>query len=410
MKRASRVVAAVLSCAILGLLGVALALQAILPDLYYVAQGETFSLPGLFGIQTSGFCQQMPLDLVSRAGNRYRMQLSLPGGAVVKTVNIQVVERDMVIPGGTPFGIKMFTEGVMVVGLSDLDSNGKSVNPAKDAGIRTGDIILLMNGKKMSYNEDVAKAVSESGGKPVEITLLRNGAQHTVRLVPVAASSDKSYKAGMWVRDSSAGIGTMTYYNPTSGVFAGLGHAICDVDTGGVMPLGSGEAVEVTITGVNRGVSGFPGELKGIFSGIGNIGRLKLNGETGIYGVADKPPVQGEPVALATRSEVVPGPAIIYATVEGKTPQAYSVEIERISAADANPTKNMVLRVTDKRLLDVTGGIVQGMSGSPILQNGKLIGAVTHVFVNDPSRGYAIYAENMQRAAQQAGLTNKLAA
>jgi stage IV sporulation protein B len=410
MKKAYRVVAAALSCAVLGLLGLALSLQVMLPDQYYVAQGEFFSLPGLYGIRASGFSQQMPLELVSRAGNSYRMQISLPGGAVVKTVSVQVIERDMVIPAGTPFGIKMFTEGVMVVGLSDLQSNGRSVNPAKEAGIKTGDVILTMNDKKVAYNEDVGKIVSESCGAPIEITLLRSGVQHTVRLVAVSASADGGYKAGMWVRDSSAGIGTMTYYNPSTGVFAGLGHAICDVDTGGVMPLASGEAVEVTITGINRGMSGFPGELKGIFSGTGVIGRLKLNGETGIYGIANRPPVGGQPVALATRSEIVPGNATIYATVEGKTPQAYSAQIEKISAVDANPTKNMVIRVTDQRLLDATGGIVQGMSGSPILQNGKLVGAVTHVFVNDPSRGYGIFAENMQRSVQEADLTGKMAA
>ncbi|MEG2204743.1 MAG: SpoIVB peptidase, partial [Oscillospiraceae bacterium] len=293
---------------------------------------------------------------------------------------------------------------------SDLDMNGRSVNPAKEAGIRTGDILLTMNGQKIAYNEDVGKIVSASGGSPIEVTLRRGTAQQTLHLQPVSSPADGSYKAGMWVRDSSAGIGTMTYYNPTTKIFAGLGHAICDVDTGDVMPLASGEAVDVTITGVNRGTSGFPGELTGMFSGSRPIGSLCLNGETGIYGTADRSPIDAQPVELATRGEVQIGEAILYTTVEGKLPQAYSISIERIAAGDANPTKNMVIRVTDPRLLQITGGIVQGMSGSPVLQNGRLVGAVTHVFVNDPTRGYGIFAENMERTMQEATRAGQLAA
>ncbi|MEG1849025.1 MAG: SpoIVB peptidase [Oscillospiraceae bacterium] len=410
MKKSIRIAAAAAAVAMFGLLGVELSLAVMMPDTYYVAQGEQFGIHSSLGIRVTGLTQQMPLEVYSRAGNRYRMDLELPGGAAIKSVAVQVVERDMVIPGGRPFGIKMFTEGVMVVGMSDLDMNGRSVNPAKEAGIRTGDILLTMNGQKIAYNEDVGKIVSASGGSPIEVTLRRGTAQQTLHLQPVSSPADGSYKAGMWVRDSSAGIGTMTYYNPTTKIFAGLGHAICDVDTGDVMPLASGEAVDVTITGVNRGTSGFPGELKGMFSGSRPIGSLCLNGETGIYGTADRSPIDAQPVELATRGEVQIGEAILYTTVEGKLPQAYSISIERIAAGDANPTKNMVIRVTDPRLLQITGGIVQGMSGSPVLQNGRLVGAVTHVFVNDPTRGYGIFAENMERTMQEATRAGQLAA
>ncbi|MEG1774093.1 MAG: SpoIVB peptidase S55 domain-containing protein, partial [Oscillospiraceae bacterium] len=276
MKKSIRIAAAAAAVAMFGLLGVELSLAVMMPDTYYVAQGEQFGIHSSLGIRVTGLTQQMPLEVYSRAGNRYRMDLELPGGAAIKSVAVQVVERDMVIPGGRPFGIKMFTEGVMVVGMSDLDMNGRSVNPAKEAGIRTGDILLTMNGQKIAYNEDVGKIVSASGGSPIEVTLRRGTAQQTLHLQPVSSPADGSYKAGMWVRDSSAGIGTMTYYNPTTKIFAGLGHAICDVDTGDVMPLASGEAVDVTITGVNRGTSGFPGELKGMFSGSRPIGSLCL--------------------------------------------------------------------------------------------------------------------------------------
>lgn len=410
MKRIFKVSATIISVAMLGLLGVLICLQIMLPDRYYVAQGERFSIDGgWLGIKTNGLVQEMPSELVSRAGNEFPMQLSLPGGAVIKTVNVKVVERDMVIPAGTPFGIKMFTEGVMVVGMSDLDFQGKAVNPAKSAGIRTGDIILSIDGKKIFYNEDVGNIVSQSSGHEMQVTLRRDGNIKEVSLTPIQSPTDESYRAGMWVRDSSAGIGTMTYYDPQGGIFAGLGHAICDVDTGEIMPLSSGEAVEVTITGVSRGSSGFPGELRGIFGSGKVIGSLIRNNKTGIFGKSSISPVQSEPIPLATRGEVHSGAATIYTTVEGKKPQAYDIQIERIAATDANPTKNMVIKVTDPRLLKITGGIVQGMSGSPIIQNGKLVGAVTHVFVNDPARGYGIFAENMRNSDGNSMSNNKMA-
>lgn len=410
MKKIFRFFAGLVSVGAIGVLALSLYLSETLPDHYYVVQGDSFAISSRLGIQATGFTQNMPVEVYSRAGNEYKMQLTLPGGPVIKTVGVQVVERDMVIPGGRPFGIKMFTEGVMVVGMSDVDIGGRSVNPAKTAGLKTGDIILRINGQSVQFNEDIGRIVAESGGSPLRVTFRRDDVEQTVDLQPVGSAADGSYKVGMWVRDSSAGIGTMTYYNPETRVFVGLGHAVCDIDTGGIMPLSTGEAVDVTITGVNRGVSGFPGELKGMFTGSRALGRLCFNSETGIYGVADQSPISAQPVPMAVRGEVETGSAMIYTTVEGKVPQAYGIVIERIASGDANPTKNMIIRVTDQRLLDATGGIVQGMSGSPILQNGRLVGAVTHVFVNDPARGYGIFAENMERVARQAEEAGRMAA
>ena len=410
MRRAYRISVAVLSLFLSGVLVLVSVLGALLPDHYYVAQGQRLILPGLWGIRAQGWADRMPDELLCRAGNRYSTTLSLLGGPVIKTVSVQVVEREMVIPAGTPFGIKMFTEGVMVVGMSDLDLNGKAVNPAKQAGIKTGDVILSIEGQKVESNEQVGEIVSASGGRPLEVCFLRGGTEHVVSMTPAVSPTDGSYKAGIWVRDSSAGIGTMTYYDPQTRIFAGLGHAVCDVDTGGVMPLATGEAVEVTITGVNKGSSGFPGELRGVFGSGQVIGTLIHNDETGIYGQCSYSPALNEPVPLALQSEVHPGPAVIYTTVEGKTPRSYQIEIERVSVSGANLTKNMVIRVTDEKLLSLTGGIVQGMSGSPILQDGKLAGAVTHVFVNDPTRGYGIFAQNMKCEATAGNAAEKQAA
>lgn len=366
--------------------------QAVLPDYYYVATGETLQIHAPVPIDTAQTKNSMPAEVYSAAGNHYSLNLTLPGGIPIKQVQVQVVDREMVIPGGNAFGIKMFTEGVIVVGLSDV-SNGATRSPAKTAGVRVGDIILTMDGHAVQSNEDVGQIVSSSHGSPVDVELERGGARQTVQLCPVK-SEDGVYRAGIWVRDSSAGIGTMTYYEPATGVFAGLGHAICDVDTGNIMPLHSGEIVDVSILGVNKGASGTPGELRGAFLPK-TTGQLCVNSQAGIFGVGAMPDWESEAVPLAMRHEVEAGPAVIRCTLADNRVEEFSVEIEKVSIAQDNPTKNMVLHVTDSRLLEKTGGIVQGMSGSPILQNGKLVGAVTHVFVNDPTRGYGIFAENM---------------
>lgn len=387
----------------------AIGLQLSLPSSYYVVQGDRFTLSEPFGVAASGLVDDIPLTVYSRAGNSYTMSLTLPGGIKVKDVAVSVVARNYVVPGGMPFGIKMFTDGVMVVGLSDLEENGKMTNPAKNAGIKTGDILIAIDGQPIYKNEDVAAIINDKQGSAVSIALRRDGQTFYHSLTPALTGS--GYKAGIWVRDSSAGIGTMTYFSPTTGIFAGLGHAICDVDTGDIMPLYSGQAVEVTITGVTKGKSGAPGELKGAFSGASALGELYLNSEAGVYGYSSgHGRLSGAAIPMALPSETVPGPAEIYTTISGSEPASYTIQIERVNTGEQNPTKNMVIRITDPLLLESTGGIVQGMSGSPIIQNGRLVGAVTHVFVNDPARGYGIFAENMERASRLTDITGAFAA
>ncbi len=398
-------------CALLYALisALAIGLQLGLPSRYYVVQGNRFTPGEAFGVAASGLVDQIPLEVYSRAGNSYTMNLTLPGGIRVKEVAVQVVARNYVVPGGMPFGIKMFTDGVMVVGLSDLEEGGRMINPAKTAGIKTGDILIAIDGQPIYKNEDVTALINNKKGQPVSIAL-RRGDQTLYHILTPALTGD-GYKAGIWVRDSSAGIGTLTYFNPTTGIFAGLGHAVCDVDTGDIMPLSSGQAVEVTITGVTPGQSGSPGELKGIFSGSGTLGELYLNSEAGVYGYSSgHARLSGAAIPMALPHETQPGPAEIYTTITGSEPQSYAIQIERVNTGEKSPTKNMVIRITDPRLLESTGGIVQGMSGSPIIQNGRLVGAVTHVFVNDPARGYGIFAENMERASRSTDITGAFAA
>ena len=373
----------------------ALCLSATLPDRYYLAKGSRFSLGDSSLIQTSSN-DGYPLSVYSSTGNTFRMDLKLLGLINIKPVSVQVVDRRVVALCGTPFGIKMVTDGVMVVGTGAVtDCNSRAVSPAQTAGIQEGDIILSINGEKISSKKQLTKLVESSAGQPLSLVVRRGEQLTSLHLSPVRSSLDNSYHLGLWVRDSSAGIGTMTFYDPNNGCFAGLGHAICDVDTGQLMPLSQGEIVEASIIGVHAGKSGSPGQLQGAFVANRSIGSLYTNSYNGVYGRLMNQPVDAQTIPMAQCQEVRQGPVKILTTVSGQKPQLFDACIEKLSLSQDEPTKNMVLRITDPDLLELSGGIVQGMSGSPLIQDGMLVGAVTHVFVNDPTRGYGIFAENM---------------
>ena len=324
----------------------------------------------------------------------YQTTLSLGGWLPIKTIRAQVTARPTVTVCGTPFGVKMFSEGALVVGFSDLNTADGTVNPAKRAGLRLGDRVIRLGETETETNDAVHEALEAAQGQPLELVYVRDGEQRQTTLTPVWDADAGQWRAGMWVRDSSAGVGTMTFVDEENGVFAGLGHPISDSDTGESVALRSGEIVPCQIMDCVRGTVGSPGELKGRFLSTHALGTICINGENGVYGTT-RAAFSGEKMEMAFAQEVVPGDAEIWTTVSGETPQAYRVRIEKVS--DAAPGRNMVLRVTDRRLLASTGGIVQGMSGSPIVQNGRLVGAVTHVLVNDPTRGYGIFAETMLR-------------
>lgn len=357
----------------------ALCLSATLPDRYYLAKGSRFSLGDSSLIQTSSN-DGYPLSVYSSTGNTFRMDLKLLGLINIKPVSVQVVDRRVVALCGTPFGIKMVTDGVMVVGTGAVtDCNSRAVSPAQTAGIQEGDIILSINGEKISSKKQLTKLVESSAGQPLSLVVRRGEQLTSLHLSPVRSSLDNSYHLGLWVRDSSAGIGTMTFYDPNNGCFAGLGHAICDVDTGQLMPLSQGEIVEASIIGVHAGKSGSPGQLQGAFVANRSIGSLYTNSYNGVYGRLMNQPVDAQTIPMAQCQEVRQGPVKILTTVSGQKPQLFDACIEKLSLSQDEPTKNMVLRITDPDLLELSGGIVQGMSGSPIIQDGMLVGAVTHV-------------------------------
>lgn len=325
--------------------------------------------------------------------------VSLFGAIPVKNVDISEAEAPVLIAGGNPFGIKLLMEGVMVTALGNVDSPNGSACPAETAGIQLGDIINTADSLPVTSNGDLQRIINESGGDTVTLEISRGDSEITTELKPVYSRKSDSWRGGMWVRDSIAGIGTMTFIDAATGRFAGLGHPICDSDTKEIIPIHSGEAVSVVITEARRGESGIPGELHGRFTRQPIYGTLNENCESGVYGTltdfARQQICGGEAYKMGYRQDITEGEAYILSTVSGKEPKKYSAVIENIDYNSRETSKNMVIRITDEELISETGGIVQGMSGSPIIQNDKIIGAVTHVFVADPTRGYAIFAENM---------------
>jgi len=310
-----------------------------------------------------------------------------------------VEETRTLIPLGKAVGIKLFADGVLIVDTSDLQCGGDTVSPAEDCGLKEGDLILTANGEKIQSTEHMQSILQENGEDTMVLAVQRGSRRMEVSVQPVRCD-DGTCRLGAWIRDSMAGIGMLTYYDPATGNYGALGHGITDVDTAKLMPLASGSIIETTVKAVRKGAQGSPGELKGDFSVQRDVGALQANTEGGVFGTVTDAAFVEESRALpvASRREIHTGPATFLSTVSGNETREYAVEITRLYGGD-QPTRNMLIRVTDPELLRITGGIVQGMSGSPIIQDGKLIGAVTHVLVNSPDTGYGIFIENMLEAA-----------
>lgn len=300
---------------------------------------------------------------------------------------------DEVVVGGCFFGVKLYTDGVCVVGIDGFETENGIKAPAHDAGIKLGDVIKSINGTPVTTTEQVTSMISSGNGEALDLTVQRDGKEKSLVLTP-KKSTEGVYRAGMWIRDNALGIGTVTYVDPSTLEFGGLGHGICDAETASLMPMLRGSVSEVEITSVVKGKCGVPGEVKGAFKG-GKTGALTANKQTGVYGAfATLPKELGEKMRLADSAELKEGVAFIRSAIDG-TLKDYEVKISKINCRAENG-KNFVIEVTDGRLIEVSGGIVQGMSGSPVIQNGKLIGAVTHVTVNEPTKGYGIFIGNMR--------------
>ena len=362
-----------------------------LPARFYTEADGPLAVQSLFSVTSRPSSE--PAEAVDNMENR---TLMLFDTFPIKDVTAAAVSRPQLVPCGQPFGIRLMTDGVMVIGLEDIDHSC----PASDCGIRVGDVITGINGQTVTTNKRVSELISSTKGQPCAVSYSRGGTEKTATLTPIYSGG--TYKAGMWVRDSSAGIGTLTFYDPASGVFGGLGHPICDADTKLPLPISHGTVGDVKINGCTRSEHGEPGQLLGEFLSSDATGSITENISEGVFGRLDSPPSSSGAVPLGFKQEITAGEACILSTVSGTEPRSYSVEIENIDLSDDAP-HDMIVRVTDPELLREAGGIVQGMSGSPIIQNGRLVGAVTHVFVDDPTRGYAIFAEEMYRRAGLVG-------
>ena len=393
--------------AIAAALGFALAspgVQALgaLPDRLSLAAGSNavlnIALPGsaqLDSGSTQATLTERDGSIEIRAGEETgtaNLIFRLLGIVPVKKVEVEVAEERTVIPGGQSVGIAIDTEGLVVVGTSDL---GRNASPARLAGLNSGDIITQINGSSVRTAQDLAELLK--AGETATVTVMRDDAEKTLTITPVADPRDGSLRIGAWVRSSTAGVGTLTFVDPETGSFGALGHAISDVDTGVTLPVADGGIYESRVVEVRRGERGTPGEIVGDFlSEEKQIGEITMNCDYGIYGtdysgdMSDSLYPNGLPIG--TRSQMHVGDAQILTTV-GDQVRAYDCEIEHLEPEDG--MRSIVVHVTDEELIARTGGIVQGMSGSPIIQDGRIVGAVTHVFVNDPTRGYGVGIETM---------------
>ena len=311
-------------------------------------------------------------------------------------VTAEAGEVRTLVPVGHTVGIKLFSEGIVVVGLAEVETDRGKTAPGVACGLRVGDVIEEANGTAVENSTQFSQMI-QCGGV-VELEVSRGGEDLLLAAEPVRGD-DGVYRLGAWVRDSMAGIGTVTFYDPETGAFGALGHGVTDSDTGLLMPLGDGAVMSSTVKAVKRGSAGEPGELKGNFDLTRDMGKLYANTDLGVFGIFDSDcslPL-GEAMPVAAAEQVSTGPAVIRSNVCGDAVEEYAIEILRV--LDRKGTQNFLIEVTDEALIAKTGGIVQGMSGSPIIQDGKLVGAVTHVLVNDPARGYGIFIENMLEAA-----------
>lgn len=320
------------------------------------------------------------------------------------TVASRIVTERVLVPGGHSVGVQMDVKGALIVGMEEITtSTGEVVNPGLQAGLQIGDMILAVNGTKVYKAQEVEQLVNEIQGE-VRLKIQRKNKVMNIDLIPVINQEDGLYKLGVWIKDKTAGIGTLTYYDPVNMTFGALGHAICDPETGSVLTVNKGELIQAKVQSVKEGKSGEPGEIQGVFyEAESPLGNLDVNSELGIFGAAYHPienPLYSKPLVIGTKEQIEKGKAYILTTLENNEIERFEIEIEKIYKREKESNKNMRIRVTDERLMEQSGGIVQGMSGSPIIQNNRIVGAVTHVLVNDPTRGYGIFIENMLDAAE----------
>ena len=371
---------------------------SMLPSNIILMQGETLNLDTILGInvkntETLQASSNLNNSIVEQTG-QLNLNLELFNLFPVKDVTVNVIPKTTVIPIGKAIGMKMYTEGVLVVGMSEID--GKK--PYEKSGISTGDKIIEVNNEEIDNTDELIACVNRSNGEEVQIKYVSDNEEKVTSIEPVK-TADNEYKLGLWVRDAAAGVGTLTFYEPSTQKFAALGHGINDVDTYELIDIANGELVTTNIVDIAKGKDGSPGEIRGTIENGTELGTIAKNTNFGVYGtisninrlnLAEKTEYE-----VANRSEIKTGKAEIMCELENGKIETYEIEIQKIYTENNQDNKSMLIKVTDEELIEKTGGIIQGMSGAPIIQNGKFIGAVTHVLVNDSKMGYGVFGDLM---------------
>ena len=367
-------------------------------------EGENLNLKMATGLSLTSQDQDTVLTAsninkqkISEAGVE-KLRLNLFGNIKIKDVNVDVVPKTKVIPIGTAIGMKLYTKGVLVVGMSQIkNENDEKKRPYENSGIEQGDTIIAINNNEVSNTNELIEEVNNSNGNAITVKYEKNNETLETSITPVKSGNE--YKLGLWVRDAAAGVGTLTFYEPNTNLFMALGHGISDIDTEKIVDIASGELITASILTIKKGVKGTPGEIRGTIENGNNIGKIGKNTNLGVYGTVTNKnylDISGmEEMKVATRSEIQEGKAQIICQLDNNGRKTYEIEIEKIYLANNTDNKSMLIKVTDKELLEKTGGIIQGMSGAPVIQNGKFVGAVTNVLVNDPTQGYAIFGDMM---------------
>ena len=374
-----------------------------IPENIIIFKGEDINIDTLWGIniksnttliETSSNINTGEFD---KAGQE-TLTVSLFDKINLKTIDVSVLEDVEVIPNGEIVGIKLYTSGVLVVGTSSIEGiDGQIYKPFEGTGILEGDSIIEVNGNIINNTQELVNSINKSNGQEIEVKFVRNSEEKTCKITPVK-NKQEEYKIGLWVRDSAGGVGTVTFYNEESKSFAALGHAITDIDTGEIINTSSGEIDDVNIVSIVKGEKEEPGKVQGTIINGSTIGNIYKNCGFGIYGTVENlnnlDINYNRRVKVASRQEIELGKATFLSGIDGQVKE-YELEIEKIYSNNNEDNKSMLIKITDEELLEKTGGIIQGMSGSPIIQNGKFIGAITHVFVKEPQVGYAVFGDMM---------------
>ena len=381
-----------------------------IPDKITIFEGEDISLKTFFGITIDS--QNEILSVSANTGEQTihkigseKLTVNLFDKLFIKNIDVSVLPKTTVIPVGNIAGVKLYTSGVLVVGMSEIEGkDNKTYKPYENSGIEEGDTIVKVNNNTISSTDELIKNVNMSNGEKIEIQYIHDEETKECSIMPVK-TGDEEYKLGLWVRDSAAGVGTVTFYEPSTQKFGALGHGITDIDTGDLLNIASGEFVTANILNIKKGENGNPGKIQGTVEEQETIGKISKNTEFGIYGKIDNMSSlnidKSKEMEVALRDEIELGKATILCSLDNQSVKEYEIEITKIYKDNNYNNKSMEIRVTDEELIEKTGGIIQGMSGSPIIQNGKFVGAVTHVLVNSATEGYAIFGDLMLKQSKE---------